>query len=171
MLDNLTYGNSLTPVTQDQTDNCTPEKYCLTTDPSCTTYGGLYQWDELMQYQVPAPGQYVQGLCPPEWHVPTQAEWQLLIDGQTNPGNGIAGADLKDTVPVNGFRGLLDGIYYQNNYWAFISGSSLTATMFWTSTNSGTTKAVARGLNLYNESVSRYISLKSNAFPLRCVKD
>jgi uncharacterized protein (TIGR02145 family) len=171
MLDNLTYGNSLTPVTQDQTDNCTPEKYCLTTDPSCTTYGGLYQWDELMQYQVPAPGQYVQGLCPPEWHVPTQAEWQLLIDGQTNPGNGIAGADLKDTVPVNGFRGLLDGIYYQNNYWAFISGSSLTATMFWTSTNSGTTEAVARGLNIYNPSVSRYVSVRSNAFPVRCVKD
>ena len=171
MLDNLSYGNSLTPAAQAQTDNCIPEKYCLTTDPSCSNYGGLYQWDELMQYQVPDSGQYTQGLCPPEWHVPTETEWQLLIDGQTNTGNGIAGADLKDTIPSFGFRGLLEGLFYQNNFWAFLSGNSLTATMFWTSTKSGTTAAVTRGLNVYNESVSRYISLKSNAFPARCVKD
>jgi uncharacterized protein (TIGR02145 family) len=171
MLDNLTYGNSLTPTTQDQMDNCTPEKYCLTTDPSCTTYGGLYQWDELMQYQVPPSGQYIQGLCPPEWHVPTETEWQLLVDGQTNAGNGIAGADLKDPIPSFGFRGFLYGVYYQNNFWAFLTGNSLSATMFWTSTNSGTRQAVARGLNTYDPSVSRYVSLKTNAFPVRCVKD
>jgi uncharacterized protein (TIGR02145 family) len=171
MLDNLTYGNVLIPVTQEQRDNCTPEKYCFTADPACATYGGLYQWDELMQYDVPASGQYLQGLCPPEWHVPTQTEWQLLIDGQTNAGNGLAGADLKDPVPAFGFRAFLEGIYYQNNYWAFTSGNSLTATMFWTSTNSGTTQAVARGVNVYNPSVSRYVSVRSNAFPVRCVKD
>ncbi len=170
MLDNLTYGASLTPTDVPQRDNCTPEKYCLSTDPTCTVYGGLYQWDEIMQYQVPGPGQYVQGLCPPEWHVPTSAEWQLLIDGQVNSGNGIAGSDLKDPVPTHGFRGLLDGIYYQNTLWDFTTGT-LTATMFWTSTDSGNTRAVARGLNSYNPSVSKYFSGRSNAFPVRCVKD
>jgi uncharacterized protein (TIGR02145 family) len=170
MLDNLAYGNALTPLTLEQRDNCTPEKYCLVSDPSCTTYGGLYQWDELMQYQVPATGQLLQGLCPPEWHVPTQTEWQLLIDGQTNAGNGIAGGDLKDPLPAFGFKALLLGIYYQNTLWDFTSGN-LTATMFWTSTNSGTTRAVARGLNIFEPSVSRYVSGRSNAFPVRCVKD
>jgi uncharacterized protein (TIGR02145 family) len=170
MLDNLSYGNALTPLTLEQRDNCTPEKYCLTTDPACSTYGGLYQWDELMQYQVPASGQYLQGLCPPEWHVPTQTEWQLLIDGQTNPGNGIAGGDLKDPSPAFGFKALLDGIYYQNTIWAFTSGTPLT-TMFWTSSDSGATKALSRGLNNNDPSVSRYVSGRSNAFPVRCVKD
>jgi uncharacterized protein (TIGR02145 family) len=124
-----------------------------------------------MQYQVPPSGQYIQGLCPPEWHVPTETEWQLLVDGQTNAGNGIAGADLKDPIPSFGFRGFLYGVYYQNNFWAFLTGNSLSATMFWTSTNSGTRQAVARGLNTYDPSVSRYVSLKTNAFPVRCVKD
>jgi uncharacterized protein (TIGR02145 family) len=170
MLDNLAYGNSLTPLTLEQRDNCVPEKYCLSTDPSCTTYGGLYQWDELMQYQVPSAGVLLQGLCPPEWHVPTQAEWQLLIDSQINAGNGTAGGDLKDQVTAFGFKALLLGIYYQNTFWDFTSGN-LTATMFWTSTTSGTTKAVARGLNIYEPSVSKYVSGRSNAFPVRCVKD
>jgi uncharacterized protein (TIGR02145 family) len=170
MLDNLNYGTRLSPDAQDQTDNCVAEKYCLSTDPSCNTYGGLYQWDELMQYQVPGPGQYLQGLCPPEWHVPTQVEWQQLIDGQTNAGNGIAGGDLKDPNPVLGFKALLDGIFYLNSVWAFTSGN-LIATMYWTSTKSGASRAVVRGLNDYNESVSLYNSARANALPVRCVKD
>jgi uncharacterized protein (TIGR02145 family) len=123
-----------------------------------------------MQYQVPSAGVLLQGLCPPEWHVPTQAEWQLLIDSQINAGNGTAGGDLKDQVTAFGFKALLLGIYYQNTFWDFTSGN-LTATMFWTSTTSGTTKAVARGLNIYEPSVSKYVSGRSNAFPVRCVKD
>jgi uncharacterized protein (TIGR02145 family) len=170
MLDNLNYGTQLSPDAQSQTDNCVVEKYCLSTDPACTVYGGLYQWDELMQYQIPGAGQYLQGLCPPEWHVPTQAEWQLLINGQTNAGNGIAGGDLKDPNPALGFKALLDGIFYLNNVWAFTSGN-LTATMYWTSTNSGVSRAVVRGLNVYNESVSLYYSGRANALPVRCVKD
>jgi len=170
MLENLTYGSQLSPSDQPQRDNCVAEKYCLATDPSCTAYGGLYQWDELMQYQVPGPGQLVQGLCPPEWHVPTQAEFQMLVDGQINGGNGIAGADMKDPVPAFGFHGLIMGIYYQNNLWNFTSGN-LTATMFWTAGNSGTTRAMARGLNSINPSVATYFSGRSNAFPVRCVKD
>ncbi len=170
MVDNLTYGTILSPSDVPQQNNCTPEKYCLTSDPACSSYGGLYQWDELMQYQVPSAGVYVQGLCPPEWHVPTAAEWQLLIDGALNPGNGLAGAELKDPLPTFGFKALLKGIYYQNALWDFTSGS-LTATMFWTAAPAGTTRALARGLNIYETSVSKYYSGRSNAFPVRCVKD
>ena len=36
----------------DQTNNSTLEKYCYNNDPAnCTTYGGLYQWAEAVQYQ------------------------------------------------------------------------------------------------------------------------
>jgi len=170
MLSNLNYGTQLNPQSKPQSDNCTVEKYCSFADANCTVYGGLYQWDELMQYRVPSAGEYLQGLCPPEWHVPTSSEWQMLIDGQTNPGNGIAGGDLKDPNPAFGFKGLLMGIFYQNDTWDFTSGN-LTATMFWTSTTVGSTRALIRGLNSYVESVSAYNSLHSNAFPVRCVKD
>jgi len=172
MLTNLNYGTKLPSVSQVQSDNCTPEKYCLSSDANCTTYGGLYQWDELMQYQVPASGLTVQGMCPPEWHIPTQAEWTDLINSvtSTTPGDGLAGSYLKDPVPTFGFRTLLGGILYQNNNWDFISGN-LTATMFWTATTDGPYRSIARGMNIYTYSVSFYPSIKSNAFSVRCVKD
>lgn len=170
MLENLKYGTELSPFTTHQKDNCIPEKYCLSTDAACTSFGGFYQWDELIQYSSPAAGQSVQGLCPPEWHIPTEAEWQLLIDMQANGGNGIAGSELKDPIPSFGFHALLSGIYYLNDTWALTTGS-LTGTMFWTSAGAGATRAVARGLNTYNPSVSRYVSSRENAFPVRCVKD
>lgn len=170
MLENLNYGTKLYPEGEPQTDNCVVEKYCSISDANCTAYGGLYQWDELMQYRIPGPGEYLQGLCPPEWHVPTSTEWQMLIDGQMNPGNGIAGGDLKDPNPAFGFKALLMGIFYQNTTWKFTSGN-LTSTMFWTSTRAGNNRVLTRGLNSYIESIQLYYSARSNANPVRCVKD
>ena len=170
MTQNLRYGGSIAESTS-QTDNCIVEKYCLTTDPNCTTYGGLYQWDELIQYGVTS-GPAYQGVCPPGWHIPTQTEWQDLIDAVSgmNPGDGLAGSFLIDPNPVSGFHTLLDGILYLNDIWSFTSGN-LTATMLWTSTVNGSLRAVARGMNSINYSTSLYPSSKANAFPLRCIKD
>ncbi|MEK7635992.1 MAG: FISUMP domain-containing protein [Patescibacteria group bacterium] len=62
----------------DQTNNGTVEKYCYSdTDSYCTTDGGLYQWDEAMNYGT-AEGS--QGICPPGWHIPTDAEQYALED-------------------------------------------------------------------------------------------
>ena len=169
---NLNYGTKMDFSSQAQSDNCEPEKYCLPSDAGCSANGGFYQWDELMQYQVPLPGQKLQGLCPPEWHVPSQSEWQELINAvaSRNPGDGIAGGFLKDSIPVFGLHALIDGIFYLNNFWAFTSGDPR-VTMFWTSTTIGPYHAVARGMNSYNYSVSFYPSLRANAFPIRCLKD
>jgi len=171
MLSNLDYGIP-TSDQLPQNDNCIAQKYCLASDPICSAYGGLYQWDELMQFQIPASGS-VQGLCPPEWHVPTQAEWQDLINAvvATTPGDAFAGSYLKDPNAPFGFHALLEGILYQNLTWAFTSANPLTASMFWTSSTDGTTRAIARGLNIYTYSVSLYSSSRANAFPVRCVKD
>ena len=76
MRTNLNYGSSIAG-TLSQSDNCQVEKYCYADDASnCTVYGGLYQWDELMQYQTTVP---LQGLCPPGWHIPSQGEWMVLF--------------------------------------------------------------------------------------------
>ena len=173
MTQNLNYGTGLVsaPVPP-QSDNCVAEKYCTPTDVSCSAYGGLYQWDELMGYAI-APG--AKGLCPPEWHVPSETEWQHLIDnlviGITAPdANATVAPDLTDPFIFNGFHGLLGGLNYLDNSWAFYTGAN-TATMYWTSTIDGTDHAVARGLNVFTPSISKYISSRANAFSVRCVKD
>ena len=172
MAENLTYGISLNSPGPPQTDNCIPEKYCTTAPSGCTLYGGMYQWDELMDY-ADMPG--TKGICPPGWHVPTEAEWQFLIDNlvaafPAPAANGTSGSPMKDLLLPTGFHGLLGGLNYNDSFWAFTTGTD-TGSQFWTSTPNGTTQAVARGLNSYNQSISRYLSSRGNAFSLRCLKD
>ncbi len=168
MLVNLNYADQKSAGLQPQSDDCTPEKYCPPANPDCNNYGGLYQWDELMQYQFPPAGQYLQGLCPPEWHVPSAADWQQLIDA--NQGNAIAAGTLQDAVPVSGFRAVLQGVNYLNLSWSYTGAANLHAAMFWTSTLDGG-KPVARGMNDPTPSVSSYGSSKANAFAVRCIRD
>ena len=171
MTQNLAYGTIIDAQSTPQTDNCVNEKFCLTSDPSCTQYGGFYQWDELMRY---ASTSAFQGICPAEWHIPSEAEWQVLINNVSpigiTPADALAGSFLKDPLMSPSFMALLNGIYYINNTWSFTTGS-LTATMYWTSTASGTERALARGVNVFNPSVSRYNGSRGNAFSVRCVKD
>ena len=48
--ENLNVGTMI-PGSQEMTDNSIIEKYCYENDPAnCATYGGLYQWNEMMQY-------------------------------------------------------------------------------------------------------------------------
>ena len=172
MSSNLNYGN-FTQSNLVQTDNCSVEKYCQGNDlTKCAESGALYQWDELMNYlpanNLSAEGR--QGLCPPEWHVPTEAEWSDLETFYSGP--GLAGWSLLDLNPLYGFHGKTAGFLYQNLVWAFVP-PNFSATMFWTSTVSSATntRIFAHGLNEINASVSKYFSTRGNALPVRCVKD
>jgi len=169
MMENLRYGSTLTPATKAQTDNCTTERYCLSSDANCTTYGGLYQWDELIQYgQTDGPD--YQGVCPPGWHIPSSLDWQNLINNAG--GNGLAAGPLTDLNLIpEGFETLLKGVYYMNSTWAFTVNDLPTATMFWTSTPGSGSRIITRSMNNQNPSVSLYESSKANAFPVRCIKD
>jgi uncharacterized protein (TIGR02145 family) len=146
------------------TDNDTIEKYCYNNEPdSCTKYGGLYQWDEMMQYTTQ---QGVQGICPPGWHLPTDEEWKVLegaVDSQYGIGDpewdlsGVyrgsdAGTNLKTTSGWNdngngtdlfGFSGLPGGgcynygsfndVGYLGNWW---TSSEVSITSAWHSVTS-----------------------------------
>jgi uncharacterized protein (TIGR02145 family) len=161
MAANLDYGSSLS-ATLTQRDNCTPEKFCYNDIPAnCTSAGGLYQWDEIMQYSNV---QASQGLCPPEWHVPTENEWNTLFNFYIS--NGFAGSPLKYSG-YSGFLAYLDGARFKNVNWNFLDF----ATFFWSSTPRGNNKAWAHGMNEQNPSVSFYPGNRSNAFPSRCIKD
>jgi len=83
--------------TEGMSNNWLIEKYCYDNNSdNCDEYGGLYQWNEMMEYTT-TPG--VQGICPTGWHLPTINEWTLLVDylgGMT-----VAGGKMKETGTVH----------------------------------------------------------------------
>ena len=96
MAQNLNIGTRIDGV-QAQTSNSIIEKYCQDdAENNCQTYGGLYQWDEAMQYITT---QGVQGICPAGWHLPTEMEWTTLADYLG--GDTIAGGKMKETGLVH----------------------------------------------------------------------
>ena len=97
MAENLNVGTRIDGV-NDQTNNSTLEKYCYDDlESNCDIYGGLYQWDEMMQYST-APG--VQGICPPGWHLPTDEEWKQL-EGEVDSQYGYPDSEWNNI----GYRG------------------------------------------------------------------
>ena len=115
---------------QDQTNNGQIEKYCYNNDSeNCAIYGGLYQWAEIVKYLNgasnnsswdPAPTGNVIGICPNGWHIPSDADWNILINQLG--GNEVAGGKMKTATGwapgwsrngngsnISGFTGLPTG--------------------------------------------------------------
>jgi uncharacterized protein (TIGR02145 family) len=158
---NLNFGTVIVS-TQDQRDNCVAEKYCYNDNPTnCTNYGGLYQWDELMQYDDTPRDQ---GFCPPGWHIPSENDWNTLFAHYIS--NAFAGSPLKYSG-YSGFNALLSGARYINKAWDFQGFE----TSFWSSTPRSSTQAWAHGMNEDDPSVSIYPASRVNAFSVRCLKD
>ncbi len=88
--ENLNIGMRIDGV-NNQTNNGILEKYCYNNiEDSCDVYGGLYQWDEMMQYTTT---EGVQGICPTGWHLPTDDEWRSL---DVFLGTEVAGGKMKE---------------------------------------------------------------------------
>jgi len=128
------------------------EKYCYgDTDAGCTNtdssgiaYGGLYQWDEAMQY-VTTEG--TQGICPTGSHIPTDAEWAAL---ETYLSPATAGTQLKSggtsglNMPLAGHRrpgGSFTALSSYGNLWS----SSESSTSAWRRTLISDIATVDRG--------------------------
>ena len=123
------------------TDNSILEKYCYEDNPTnCATYGGLYQWEELMPYSG------IQDICPGDWHLPTDAEWTILTDFLG--GVAVAGGNMKSTGTIEAGTGLWyapnSGATNASGFTALAGGSRLydgsgfhgldSAAIFWSST-------------------------------------
>ncbi len=109
--ENLNVGTRVNGV-QNQSNNSTIEKYCYNDDEAnCNTYGGLYQWNEAMQYST-APG--TRGICPPGWHIPANAEFETLAAAVNNDGNALKaigqGTGSGQGTDTSGFSALLAGL-------------------------------------------------------------
>ena len=62
-------------------------------DSLAEIYGRLYTWGAAMNDSIVAG---TQGVCPCEWHVPTDQEWSQLENYLG--GSSIAGGKMKDTI-------------------------------------------------------------------------
>jgi uncharacterized protein (TIGR02145 family) len=161
MAESLNYGTVIVS-TQDQFDNCIPEKYCYNDSPvNCINYGGLYQWDEMMAYYDSSGSQ---GICPPGWHVPSETEWTLLFNNYVS--SGFAGSVLKATG-YSGFNAMIPGVNFYNRIFSFNNFAGF----YWSSNSLGPYNAWAHGMNSFDPSVSFYPSSRSNAFSIRCIEN
>jgi len=167
MSENLNIGTLLiiTDSATTMSDDNIIEKYCYDNNIGyCDTYGGLYQWNELMQYND-IPGS--QGICPADWHIPTDAEYTTLVN---NFPASTAGTDLQ-SGGSSGFDALTGGYVYYNTYyedWLFVNQGD--RGYLYTSTNSASAgEAVYR---LYFTSLSTFNSSdfnKNYGLSVRCV--
>ncbi len=179
MADNLNIGTMI-PGANEMTNNSIIEKYCYDNNSAnCDTYGGLYQWDELMQYTT-TPG--VQGICPESWHLPTDAEWTVLTDFLGD--ESVAGGKMKATGTIEAGTGLwyapnlgatnssgftaLPGGFRGSDFGFYYLGFGAD---FWSSSEFNTSRAWFLGLDYGFTEVSHDITYKYKGFSCRCVKD
>jgi uncharacterized protein (TIGR02145 family) len=162
MAKNLNIGTFIYGV-GNQTNNYVIEKYCYHNNTAnCAIYGGWYQWDELMNYDTANGGQ---GICPTGWHVPTDGEWDVLVNGLG--GESTAGTALK-SGGSSGFNALMAG--WVKDCQKFFQ---LTLkTNYWSSTNFYGINAWSRVLTSTSSSVTRQnITPHVEAVSVRCLKD
>ncbi len=186
--ENLNVG-SMIPGNQNQSNNGLTEKYCYNNEPdSCNKYGGLYQWNEMMNYTSQ---QGTQGICPVGWHLPTDEEWKVL-EGAVDSNYGIgdpewdiswvyrgfnAGANLKTTTSLYpngngadlfGFSGLPSGYRYGTGSFSEFGYIG----KWWTSTGLDGFVAWHRNLVSLGPEVRRDVDgVMNSGFSVRCLKD
>jgi uncharacterized protein (TIGR02145 family) len=134
-------------------------------------YGAYYNWFAVN----------TGNLCPVGWHIPSDSEWQLLVDYLG--GSSIAGSKIKETGTNNwvhsnsdatnasgftalpsGQRGSLDGTFSgQGIYGGWWSATELNA--------SPLSAAWSRWIHADTTVVARSEIFKKDGFNVRCVKD
>lgn len=169
--ENLNVGTQIT--NNSPSNNNIIEKYCYNNDPqNCIKYGGLYIWDEAMQYNNVTGSQ---GICPTGWHIPTIDDYNKLnttinADGNTlkavgqGRGNGVGTDASGFSAYLTGYR-FNDGVFaYQGEYAMFVTSNQANSSdayyMFLQAANN------YWGLNYTSNNGSKYAG-----FSLRCIKN
>ena len=150
MKQNMRVGTRIN-VAGNQSNNSIIEKYCYAdTASNCTTNhpnqpdGGLYQWNEAMQYSS-TPG--AQGICPAGWHIPTHDQFTTLERSVCT--SGSCATDFPYDITTTGYRGTTEGTnlkpngtsLFEGNLAGYSFGGSFyvrgTVGFFWSSLGSG----------------------------------
>jgi len=171
-------GDSIPIVTDNsQWTNLNSGAYCdYANDPNYSmTYGRLYNWFAVAD---------ARGLAPAGWHVPSDAEWQTLVNYLG--GDAVAGGKMKTTGTIEagtglwyhpntgatneygfsalpgGYRGCYGGTFGSVGYYGH----------WWSATEYNSSNAWYRLLYYYNSGVNRnYGYSEQSGFSVRCVRD
>ena len=186
MAQNLNVGIRINGIV-DHSDNDILEKYCYgDAESNCGLYGGLYQWDEMMQY-VTTKG--TKGICPDGWHIPSDSDWCTLATFLASETidcaslyyyNNDAGGQMKETTTwrapnsgasnSSGFTGLPGGYRTMTDPSSF---SALSENGLWWSSTQYETAGYSRHWGLYydDDGVAHFASMKSDGLSVRCIRD
>ena len=174
--ENINIGTRINGSQNQDPSNPTIEKYCYNdNEANCDTYGGLYQWDEMMQNST-APG--TQGICMDGWHVPSEDDWITLMGFLG--WEGVAGGKMKEigtshwaspntgATNSSGFTALPAGGRNGNGFFYALSNDAT----WWSSTQHISTTSSWFWSIFYNgENVYHTIVTKSFGHSVRCIKD
>lgn len=185
--ENLNIGTMI-PGVNGQSNNGIIEKYCYGNDErNCKLYGGLYQWNEMMQYSSQ---QGTRGICPPGWHMPTDEDWKIMegaVDNQYGIGDPEwdrywdyrgtdAGINLKSSYfwvedgngsNIFGFSGQPGG---SRNFDGQFGGVGYVG-IWWTSTAINSCHVWYHYFNYSYQQVYRNGDNRNYGFSVRCLKD
>ncbi len=142
-------------------------------EENIANYGGLYLWDEILDYTDKEKGQ---GFCPEGWHLPSDEEWKELESfmgmkaeelDTTGWGRGEhIGTNLKRNG-MSGFEAGLYGFRYPYRVFSDIGNE----TRFWTSTAEEDGSVWVRGLAVWSAGVFRGRVRNNYAYSVRCFKN
>lgn len=178
MAENLNYAYTVGTTSLDSSS------FCFNDDPAnCAKYGRLYLWSAAMDsaggsgcgYKTVCSLKYpVQGICPSGWHLPTNAEFDMMI--AAIGGVPLSGQKLKSTSGWkdggNGkdsysFAALPAGRRYYDG--KFMNEGEFT--LFWTSVEVNRSHVGVMVMAHMDDKAIMAYNDKDYAFSVRCVKD
>jgi uncharacterized protein (TIGR02145 family) len=184
--ENLNVGTMING-TQTPTNNGIIEKYCFGNTPSiCEAKGGLYQWEEIMNWTTE---EGTQGICPAGFHIPSDEEWKVLegvADSQYGIGHNawnyynFRGLDvaynLKSTsgwssngngTDLYGFKAIPAGYWWENSFF-----DNNNFGLWWTSSSNTSGLPLYRGMRMDIQTVARMVNTYGpTGNSVRCLKD
>ena len=170
-------GDSIPNVTDNlEWVNLTCGAYCNynNDEVKVATYGRLYNWFAVSDSR---------NIAPEGWHVPSDEEWQTLVDylgglsvaggkmkttGTIEEGNGLWYPPNDGATNESGFSALPGGFRYDRS--GLFSSLSRTAT-FWSATKTNIPDAWSRRLKYNFSGVYRHYYNKHVGYLVRCIKD
>ena len=135
---------------------------CYSPPKNAEKYGRLYDWETAKK------------ACPPGWHLPSNEEWDGLVDFAG--GKDTAGKKLKAKSGWNengngtdsyGFSALPGGYGVSDSFFDDVGDGG----NWWSATEDDSDDAYCRNMNYDNSLVGRDYYDKSLLFSVRCVQD
>ena len=138
-------------------------------DANAITFGLLYDWyDALDSNKTRTRSPYVQGICPADWHIPTESDFQDLSTADlltlrstdywlTNPGNNSTGFNMRPGGMYNFAKGRYENLLGNAYFWSAEDVDASTA------------HCHMADCNCYM--IYDLIRPKTDAYSVRCVKN